>query len=97
MPLDLPDGPNRTLPPIHPLRARSTYALLLTMLAALAQLVPGLESHLEGVAIEENREGLLDSIMALVAAIDEILLVVGPAWLWLERRAPWRRLSFRDR
>ena len=94
---DLPGGPNHSLSPINPFRARSTYALILTVLAALVQLFPGLDAWLEGFANEENRDSVLDSIMAIVAAVDELILVVSPIWLWLERRAPWRRLSFRNR
>lgn len=93
----VPDGPNRSLPPLNPLMARSTIALILTVLSALLPLLGngGVASFItELVANEAAIQAWAESA---IRTTDAVIAVGAPLWFWLERRAPWRRLSFRAR
>lgn len=92
-----PDGPNRSLPPLNPLMARSTIALILTVLSALLPLLGegGLASFV--AQLVANETAIQAWAENAIRAADAVIAVGAPLWFWLERRAPWRRLSFRGR
>ena len=93
MPDDL--GPNRALPPLSPLKARSTIATVLSVLALVGPLLGGgLGEVLTEIAastdlIQQETERAVNAFNALVG-------VASLVWLWWERRAPNYRLSLRD-
>lgn len=91
---DTPDGPNHSLPALNPLKARSTLAAILSFLALVAPLIGGGIGRLvaEVVANGEQIQSYADQA---VVAINVLLGIVSLVWLWIERRAPHRRLSFR--
>ena len=87
-------GPNPYLPPINPLRARSTIAAVLVAVGALSTIAGGgigevlAEVAMNADAIQAESEKAVDAFNVLVTA-------VGYVWTWVERAGPWRRLSFR--
>lgn len=91
----MPDlGPNRELPPLNPLKARSTIAAILSFLALIGPLLGGglgeivAEIAANGDLIQQQTERAVD-------AFNAILGVASLIWFWLERRAPNFRLSLK--
>lgn len=89
-------NPNRSLPPLNPLAARSTVAAILAFVALIGPLLGGglgemlAEIAANGDMIQHQTERVVDALNALVG-------VGSLLWLWIERRAPNFRLSFRQR
>ena len=96
-------NPNYTLPPLSPLKARSTAALLLTIITGIAQLFGvNIFGFLESLGLGGDQENVLIKVDAIVAVINtlishgnEIILILAPIWLWIERKAPQTRISLR--
>ncbi len=74
-----PNGSNRSLPLINTFPARSTYTLILIVLVALAPTIPGLRDLLGEAIMPDCQEHVRDGLDRLMAALDQILFVVGPA------------------
>lgn len=95
-PIPEPSGPNRALPALSPLRARSTVAAILSLLAVIGPLLGGgvgevlAELAANADLIQVQTERVIDALNALIGA-------AALVWFWLERRAPNFRLSFRGR
>lgn len=89
-------GANRTLPPLNPLKARSTVAAALSIAALVSPLLGGgigavlTEVVTNGSAIQAETERVVNAVNALLG-------VGTMTWFWVERRAPNFRLSFRAR
>ncbi len=87
-------GPNRDLPPLSPFFARSTIAAVLSLLAIVGPLLGGglgeVLTEIAGSAdlIQQQTETAVDAFNALLG-------VASLIWLYVERRAPNFRLSFR--
>jgi uncharacterized membrane protein YfcA len=92
---DLPDlGPNRELPALNPLRARSTIAAVLSFVSLVGPLIGGgIGEVLAEVA--ENGDLIQSQTETAVSALNALVGIVSLLWLWWERRAPHFRLSFR--
>ncbi|WP_210526419.1 hypothetical protein [Rubellimicrobium arenae] len=90
-------GPNRLLPPLNPLKARSTIAAILVALTALAPLLgeTGVASLVKDVV--DNGDGIQTGVENGIRAVDSLIGLGSALWFWLERRAPNFRLSFRSR
>lgn len=87
-------GPNPYLPPINPLKARSTIAGLLVAVGALSGIMGGgVGEVLTEIAL--NAEAIQAETDRAIAAFNVLVMFVGYVWTWAERRAPWRRLSFK--
>ena len=90
-------GPNRILPPLNPLMARSTIAAIIGILQTLLPLLgDGGLAELAAEAIQ-SQDTIQANTEAALRALD-VLIGVG-SWVWygLERRAPNFRLSFKAR
>ncbi len=87
-------GPNRVLPPLNPLKARSTYAAFLAVLAILA---PFLNGGLGEIVTDilKNGDAAQDHIEKAVDAANVLIGFGALVWYALERRAPNYRLSFK--
>lgn len=89
-------GPNRTLPPLNPLKARSTIAAILSVIALIGPLIGGgLGEVLAEVAA--NGDLIQSQTERAVNAFNALLGVASLIWLYLERRAPNYRLSLSRR
>ncbi len=94
-PTPVEPGPNRRLPALNPLFARSTIAALLAALTALAPLLgeTGIASIVRDIV--DNGEGIQTGVEDGVRALDALIGLASIVWFWLERRAPNFRLTFR--
>lgn len=90
-------GPNRDLPALNPLFARSTIAAVLVVLSSLAPLLgeTGVASAVKDIV--DNGDGIQTGVENGVRALDALIGLGSAVWFWLERRAPNFRLSFRSR
>lgn len=95
-------NPNYQLPPLSPLKARSTIALVLTVATAISTLL-GIDvfGFLGSLGLGSNEGEVLGNVdkgvaivNALIAHGNEIVLLLAPVWLWIERRAPNARITF---
>lgn len=92
-----PDGPNRSLPPLNPLMARSTIAAVLSALSAILPLLGDGGIASTAAELVANGDAIQQGAEDALRALDALLGLGFVVWFWLERRAPWRRLSFRNR
>ncbi|WP_375261873.1 hypothetical protein [Palleronia sp.] len=76
---------NLQLPALNPLKARSTVAMAVTLAAIIA---PGIFGDVDPDAAGAAAGSAVEAISTLVA-------IGGAIWVWVERRAPNMRLSFR--
>lgn len=90
-------GPNRILPPLNPLMARSTIAAVLMVLAAVAPLLGQSGAASLVTEIVANGEAIQGGVERAITLADAAIALGSPLWFWLERRAPNFRLSFRAR
>lgn len=90
-------GPNRRLPALNPLYARSTIAAVLAALSAIAPLLG--ETGVASVVTEivSNEDAIQSNTESFLRALDAIIGIGSVVWFWLERRAPNFRLSFKAR
>lgn len=70
------------LPPLNPFLARSTYAMILTAVTALASAF-----NIDILARLGTTEG------GILAAVDALLPLAGAVWVWLERKNPQYRIG----
>ena len=77
---------NLNLPALNPLKARSTVAMAVALAGVLLPSVFG----------DVDPEAAGDAAFSLVEAASTIMTIGGTIWVWVERRAPNMRLSFRD-
>ncbi len=89
-------GPNRDLPALSPLKARSTIAAILAFLALVGPLLNGGLGELV-TSVVDNGDAIQGQAETAVNAINALIGVAGLVWFWAERRAPNFRLSFRSR
>ncbi|KQI68684.1 hypothetical protein AN189_07180 [Loktanella sp. 3ANDIMAR09] len=87
-------NPNKSLPPLNPLLARSTLAAALTIVGLIGPLIGGGLGEI-AAEIVANEESIQDGAETAVNAINALLGLAGGVWFWIERRAPNNRLSFR--
>lgn len=85
-------GPNRILPPLSPLKARSTVAAILSVLALIGPLLGGGLGELL-TEIAASADLIQQETERAVNAFNALLGVASLIWLWWERRAPNYRLS----
>lgn len=92
-----PPGPNGVLPPLNPFKARSTYAMILTLvLAVCGSLGIDLFAWTSELGLGANEDELVATGEQAVSAIQVLLNIGAGIWLWVERRAPNFRLSFKS-
>lgn len=85
------------LPPVNPFnitKVRSTWALLLTVLASLAPFLGGGIGELVSMVLV-NADAIEAGGTQLIESINSIIGVVAVVWLWLERRNPNFKLSLK--
>ena len=95
---------NHTLPPLNPLKARSSIALGLTIITGICQIFGvdlfGFLSSLglggDQAAVLGHADGAVVVVNSLIEHGNEVILLLAPVWLWIERRAPNARLSFKN-
>lgn len=89
-----PTGPNRSLPPLNPLKARSTIWATLTILGVIGPMIGGGAGELL-VKIADSGDDVNSAVDQAANVINGFLALVGFIGTWLERRAPNFRLSFK--
>lgn len=89
-------GPNHALPPLNPFAARSTYALLLTVILTYCNAYGiDLFAFTTALGLGGTEQEVLDNGDKVKDAVQLLFNLGAAAWLWFERRAPNFRLSFR--
>jgi len=85
------------LPSLNPLevtKVRSTWALLLTILASLAPFMGGGIGELVSMILV-NADAIEAGGTQLIESVNSIIATIAVVWLWLERRNPNFKLSFK--
>lgn len=88
--------PNRNLPPLSPFRARSFYAMILTLLVTVCTGYGiDLFAWTEAMGLGADQDAIIETGERAVSLIQVIVNVLAAIWAYLERRAPNYRLSFK--
>jgi hypothetical protein len=86
---------NKSLPPLNPFAARSTYAMILTFAVTLANIYGiDLFEYTKMLGLGGTEAEVLQNKDTLVSGWQIIVNIALPIWYWFERRAPNYRLSF---
>jgi hypothetical protein len=88
-------GANKQLPALNPFMARSTYALILTVLVTTAS-AKGVDlfAFTESLGWGADADSVLNNGQAAVSWLQIGISAAAPIWYAIERRAPNFRLSF---
>lgn len=90
-------GPNRALPPLNPMLARSTYAGLLTLIVGICTAYNiDLIGLATGLGFGTTEDEIIKTGERAVSAYQVLANIALGIWAWWERRAPNYRLSFKS-